>query len=300
MVDEAKHFVSHVTPLLASLNHDERYIINMDQTPVFFSMVPNKTLNVAGERSINVRTSMGSRMRLTCAVTVSAAGDILRPFIVFKGKCDGRIVCEFQNPEKSGFPVDCSYICQDRAWMDEAVMLQWVKEVLEPWSKHVPAGIVPYLLLDSYKCHLMSSVVRAIQDLGIEVDHIPGGCTGLVQPLDVGVNKPLKNRIRRKWEEYMLEEGLAMNVSKTLTRQRMAPWVTESLDDLGEHTVKAAWRRNGYSYFPQVEVQVQVQVQLNIEQDAQLDDEVDISDYNSSADDTLTDTTSKAPNHNNE
>ena len=95
MVDEAKHFVSCVTPLLASLNHDQWYIINMDQTPGFFSMVPNKTLNVAGERSINVRTSTGSSMQLTCAVTVSAARDILRPFIVFKGKHDRRIVREF-------------------------------------------------------------------------------------------------------------------------------------------------------------------------------------------------------------
>ena len=95
----------------------------------------------------------------------------------------------------------------------------------------------------------------------------------------------------------MLEEGLAMTVSKPPTRQQMATWVAESLDDLGEHIVKAAWRRNGYSYIPQEEVQVQVQ--LNIEQDAQLDDEVDISDYNLSADDTLTDTTSEAPNINN-
>ena len=59
----------------------------------------------------------------------------------------------------------------------------------------------------------MSSVVHAIQDLRIEGDHIPGGCTGLVQPLDVGVSKPLKNQIRRRWDEYMLEEGLAMTVS---------------------------------------------------------------------------------------
>ena len=96
----------------------------------------------------------------------------------------------------------------------------------------------------------------------------------------------------------MLEEGLAMTVSKPLTRQQMTTWVTECLDDLGKHIAKAAWRRNGYSYFPQEEVQVQVQ--LNIEQDAQLDDEVDISDYNnSSADETLTDTTSEAPNNNN-
>ena len=88
MVDEAKHFVSRVIPLLASPNHNQwySYIINMDQTPVFL-MVPNKTLNVAGEQSINVRTSMGSTMWLTCAATVSAAREIfLRPFFVFKGK----------------------------------------------------------------------------------------------------------------------------------------------------------------------------------------------------------------------
>ena len=261
-------------------------------------MVPNKTLNVAGEQSINVRTSMGSTMRLTCAATVSAAGDILRPFIIFKGKCDGRIAHVFQNPEKSGYLVDCSYICQERAWMDEAVMLQWVKQVLEPWSKNVPDGIMPYLLLDSYKCHLMSSVVHSMQGLRIKVDHVPGGCTGLVQPLDKGVNNPLKNRIRRKWEEYMLEEGLAMTLSKPPTRQQMATWVTECLDDLGEHIIKAGWRRKGYLYFPQEEVQVQVQ--LNIDQDTWLDDEVDISENtNSSSEETLTDTTSEAPNNNN-
>ena len=36
------------------------------------------------------------------------------------------------------------------------------------------------------------SISAAIQELGVEVIHIPGGCTGLLQPLDVGVNKPFK------------------------------------------------------------------------------------------------------------
>jgi hypothetical protein len=39
---------------------------------------------------------------------------------------------------------------------------------------------------------MMKSTVNAIGDLGIEVEHIPGGCTSLCQPVDVGVNKPLK------------------------------------------------------------------------------------------------------------
>ena len=77
----------------------------------------------------------------------------------------------------------------------------------------------------------------------------------------------------------------------------MATWVTECLDDLGKHIIKAAWRRKRYLYFPQEEVQVQ----LNIAQDTQLDDKVDISEStNSSSGAPHTDSTSEAPNNNNE
>jgi hypothetical protein len=43
------------------------YILNMDQTPVFFSMVPKRTLAEKGGRTINVRKSSGSTIRLTAA-----------------------------------------------------------------------------------------------------------------------------------------------------------------------------------------------------------------------------------------
>ena len=79
--------------------------------------------------------------------------------------------------------------------MDESVMHQWVDSVLKPYVATAPPDIVPLLFLDSYKCHLMSSVVTKIQDLGVKVNHIPDGCTGLTQPVDVGINKPFKNRI---------------------------------------------------------------------------------------------------------
>jgi DDE superfamily endonuclease len=61
----------------------------------------------------------------------------------------------------------------------------------------VRQNIVPLLILDSYRCHMMSSVVHRIQDMGVEVIHIPSGCTSLCQPVDVGFNKPFKDRIRR-------------------------------------------------------------------------------------------------------
>ena len=69
------------------------------------------------------------------------------------------------------------YACQDNAWMDERVMLMWVDMVLKPYFDTAPEDVVPILFLDLYCCHMMNSVVNAIQDLGVQVEHIPGGCT---------------------------------------------------------------------------------------------------------------------------
>ncbi len=74
--------------------------------------------------------------------------------------------------------------------MDKHVMLAWVEEVLAPYVMTAPDDIVPLLILDSYQCHMMASVVYKIQELGVEVKDIPGGCTSLRQPVDVGFNKP--------------------------------------------------------------------------------------------------------------
>lgn len=247
--DEAKAFIKDTIPSVNMPGRDKRFIINMDQTPVFFSMSPKTTLNERGARSVNVRASTGSTMRITAAVGVTAAGGTLPLMIVYKGKPTGRIARDFTDATK-GYPAGCFYVCQDSAWMDESVMLQWVNVVLKPYVETAPPDVVPLLFLDSYKCHLMTTVVSKIQDLGVEVNHIPGGCTGLTQPVDVGINKPLKNRIRHKWEDYMLTEGLLHNRTKPPSRQRLAEWCIDSLKEIDEQIVRNAWLHRDYSLFP--------------------------------------------------
>lgn len=98
----------------------------------------------------------------------------------------------------------------------------------------------------------MSSVVTAIQELGVEVRHIPGGCTSLAQPIDVGVNKPLKNHVRRSWENYMITNGLG-EPGRTIqppTRKMMAEWIVAAIDATPAHIIRNAWRHGRYSYFP--------------------------------------------------
>ena len=51
-------------------------------------------------------------------------------------------------------------------------MIDWVEKVVKPWGLSSPERSVPILRLDSYQCHLMSSVEDLIQQVGVEVEFI--------------------------------------------------------------------------------------------------------------------------------
>ena len=133
--------------------------------------------------------------------------------------------------------------------MDDAVMMCWDDEVLAPYVTTAPESVHPLLFLDSYRCHMMESVVSCIQDLGVEVKHIPGGCTGKCQPVDVGIGKPLKNRIKNSWEDWMMEEGIDQAVTKPVDRAVLAQWCIDTIKDLGPTIVRNLWRHGEFSYF---------------------------------------------------
>ena len=84
---------------------------------------------------------------------------------------------ESQFREFATLPSEGEYACQDKAWMDEVRMHEWVAKVLKPWKNHrdanYPSAEPPLLILDAYHVHQMGSVVNRIQMMGIEVLHIP-------------------------------------------------------------------------------------------------------------------------------
>jgi hypothetical protein len=163
-------------------------------------MHPTRTLDVLGTKTIVIWTTTNDTKRATVALTFTAAGDQLVPMVVYKGTENGHIK---QRKLALHYPT-CIYETQANAWMDKRVMLHWVEDVLMPYISLAPPGAIPLILLHLYQCHIMALVVNVIQDLGCKVVHIPGGCTGLVQPLDIGYYKPFKTCICACWEEYMI------------------------------------------------------------------------------------------------
>jgi hypothetical protein len=155
------------------------FILNMDQTPVPFTYNSTKTLEIVGTRTVHVRKSTNDTKRATFATTVTASGKILKPLLIFKGACNGRIV----QGKFPSYDNDMIHLCQANVWMDEDAMIVWVDQVLCPHIESAPPGVLPIISLDSYHCHMMASVVCKIQDLGVEVEHIPWGALHCVNLL---------------------------------------------------------------------------------------------------------------------
>ena len=97
---------------------------------------------------------------------------------------------------------------------------------------------------------MMASVVQAIQELGVEVEHIPGGCTLLCQPVGIGVNRPFKTRLQDLWESWMVEDGLLTGTTKPPTRADIAEWSSRAYKDLSDSMIRNAWRHGVYTFFP--------------------------------------------------
>ena len=79
---------------------------------------------------------------------------------------------------------------------------------------------------------------------------IPGGLTSLVQPLDVCLNKPFKDRLREKWMTWMMSgektftPGGQLRASSLVT---VCQWVKESWQELSKEMVERSFKKCGIS-----------------------------------------------------
>ena len=55
---------------------------------------------------------------------------------------------------------------------------------------------------DSFKCHINEKIKETLKKMNTVMGVIPGGCTKILQPLDVSINKPFKTIFRELYDEW--------------------------------------------------------------------------------------------------
>lgn len=84
-------------------------------------------------------------------------------------------------------------------------MLRWLRGQQRGSSEYSTIGPdkEPRLLcLNAFKPHLTPTVRAVLKEQKTTLSVILGGCTGYIQPLDVSLNKPLKDLIQEEWDDH--------------------------------------------------------------------------------------------------
>ena len=227
--DKKEAFLLNIAQLLEQ--DDFELIVNMDETPAFFDMLPSRTVAPAGSKQVIIRSTGSDKKHLTVVLAVSSDGDALPPMIIFKG------VRPLKLETSSGTLV----AVQKKAWMDEILMHRWIEEVLTPFT----ARRRTLLILDSFSAHMTPGTEKLLKKRNAVPIFIPGGCTSKLQPLDVSINKPFKNLLAECWAKFMLSSAEQLDLAlaededtapvlKAATKQQMLNWVEVSWKQIGE------------------------------------------------------------------
>jgi hypothetical protein len=219
-------------------------VYNADETNVNFSIGSRYTLNVTGARTISARTPSTSN-RCTVMLGCSLSGSKLPPFVIYKGKRgrNSRITSEFTNLP---YPPSSFYTVQEKAWMDEVAMLDWIEQV---WRPTVIDKGPTILILDEFVVHMMASIRTAFAACGTHLEYIPAGYTSRLQVMDVGLNKPFKDSCREEFERFVTYSA----VNEKPQRVTVAGWINTAWNNISDSTIKNTWRHIGIGALHQVD-----------------------------------------------
>lgn len=104
------------------------------------------------------------------------------------------------------------------------------------------------LVLDAFRGHLTLPVKTKLKDVRTELVVIPSGMTSQLQPLDVCLNKPFKDHVRRLYQEWMSNSNAALSLTPTGRLKRaslatLAQWVADAWAAIPEQMVLASFRK---------------------------------------------------------
>ena len=129
--------------------------------------------------------------------------------------------------------------------MDKALCLDWLKTV---WSKR-PGGLLrkkSMLVLDAFRCHRMPFIKKKLVEDKTDLVIIPSGMTKMLQPLDVCVNKLVKDALRLLWNMWLLEGDHMLTTDgrmRILTLLDVVEWIAKVWHELDPTIIRKGFMK---------------------------------------------------------
>lgn len=226
-----------------------QFLVNIDQTNIVYQPASGYTYEVIGSKQVSM---IGQEEKRACTLLagISAAGDLLpwQIIVVGKTKCSLPSACARSYDEAMNLKFQFAFSKTDTYWSTFETMCMYVTDILVPFwmEKKEELGVPPdqpcILQLDCWSVH-RSVAFRTWLDTTydwIRYRYVPAGTTGVTQPCDVGLQRPIKLAIKEFQHADIVNETLTqlssgtvasdirLDTTKGTLRDRSVRWFVEA------------------------------------------------------------------------
>lgn len=176
-------------------------IANLDETPIPFEYLDGRTYDTIGLKTIWAKSAKSGwdKRQASLILMVFADGiSRVKPKLLFHATTGENIF------RKEGHLYDSRVTVEfnKTAYNNKEIFLTQIENEIIPAFGGRPS----LFALDAAVFHKTETVLKTLKSHHITPSMIPGGCTGLVQPLDISINFPFKELFRDEIEDYIEQE----------------------------------------------------------------------------------------------
>lgn len=218
-------------------------IFNWDQTGLSIIPTGNRTMEREGAKVVSIAHADDKR-QITAVLAVTATGEYLAPQLLYKGKTE-RCHPQVQFPE--GWDVWHT----ENHWSNEDSMKRYIKKVVIPFVIQKREALKletthPALaLFDGFKGQTTEMIHSLLAANNIVTIQIPPNCTDKLQPLDLSINKPMKDHLKSKFQAWYANEvskqlkttsveSIKVEVNLAVVKNPSANWIIAAWNELAK------------------------------------------------------------------
>lgn len=243
LVEETRFvFCNDIATQATTHNIPPSMIVNFDQTPISYCPAGKYTMADKGTSKIAIAGQTDKR-NLTAVLACTLAGGFLPPQLIYKG-------ATARSTPKTPLPVSFHVIANEKHWSNETTMVQYCDHILAPYyeaQREIHGQTTPGLIIfDMFKAHLTASFTQKLQDLNVLAVKVPANMTDHLQPLDLSVNKSVKNFVSTQFNTWYASQVVAVDDDDPDHYKKVAA-ITKSGPVLRE--LSAEWMKKLYDHF---------------------------------------------------
>lgn len=205
-------------------------VINWDHTGLNYVPVSSWTMAPEGATRVEI-TGVDDKRQITAVFAGTLSGSFL-PQIIYKGKTQKCLPTVL-------FPDSWHITYTPNHWANEKTTEDYIEKILLPYvtKKQKDLGIKSAIVIfDRFKGQCTPQILQLLDRNNIYIAIVPGNCTDRLQPLDISVNKSVKEYLRGKFQtwyvEQMIEGTETVDLKMSVMKPLGAKWLMEMYDHM--------------------------------------------------------------------